>query len=184
MYTFNILVGWADKLLLPAFFTSFGAVLSLFVSEWKEHRQAKKRKETFLRAVGMELDALTEQFESTRTEIEDSLARLESSGNGPHLVGTVRNIVFTSQLGKLRDVDDPLIMAVIKLYSDLSSVEKMLSAANETSKMYVETTSDVQKTVARSRLKSALRVMKEQLESYLKRIQTTRSKLPAAPRLT
>ena len=176
------LPAWADKFLLPAFFIFLGALISLFVSEWKDSYRAKKSKEAFLRAVGMELDALTEQLIATRTEITASLVRLQSFGHGPHLVGNVRNTVFTSQLGKLRDVDDPLVMDVIKLYSDLGSMEKMYLAVNEGSKMYAESTSDVQKPVARSRVHSTLLVMNEQIDNFLARIKTTRSTLPSAPR--
>lgn len=163
--------GWLDKFALPAFFTLLGAFVSLLVTEWKVYREAKKRKRAFFHAVGMELDAVKEQLETTINEIDASMRRLQS-------FGTVRNVVFTSQLGKLRDVDDALLMEVIKLYSDLGSLEKMFGAANETSKVYTETTSDVQKPVARSRLNSALRVLKEQCELFLRRVQTVKSKLP------
>ncbi len=70
-------------------------------------------------------------------------------------MGVIRNTVFTSQLGKLRDLDDPVIMDVIKLYSDLGTIEKILEAANEHGKIYNATTPDVQKPVARSRVNSA-----------------------------
>jgi hypothetical protein len=182
MYAPGVLPGWTDKFLLPAFFTLLGALVSLFVSEWKDHHQAKKRKQAFLRAVGMELDALTEQLNASLKEVDASLIRLQGFGTGPYLVGVVRNTVFTSQLGKLRDVDDPVIMEVIKLYSDLGTVEKILEAVNEHGKLYSATTSDVQKPVARSRVNSALLVLKEEGGKFLSRIQTVRPKLPTAPR--
>src|SRR5712692_465250 len=98
MHASGILPGWTDKFLLPAFFTLLGALISLFVSEWKDHHQAKKRKQAFLRAVGMELDALKDQLIASLAEIDASLLRLQVFGTGPYLVGVVRNTVFTSQL--------------------------------------------------------------------------------------
>jgi hypothetical protein len=129
----------------------------------------------------MELDALTEQLNASLAEVEASLLRLQQFGAGPYLVGVVRNVVFTSQLGKLRDVDDPTIMKVIKLYSDLGTLDKILGAANEFGRLYDQTTSDVQKPVARSRVRSTLLVFKEESEKRLKRIRDVRSVLPPAP---
>jgi carboxylesterase type B len=180
MYAASVLPEWADKFLLPAFFILLGALLSLFISEWKDHHQAKKRKQAFLRAVGMELEALTDQLNASLREVDASQDRLQAFGTGPYIVGTVRIIVFTSQLGKLRDVDDPVIMEVIKLYSDLGIVEKILESVNEHGKIYNATTSDVQKSVARSRVNSTLLVFKEEAGKFLARIQTVRSKLPPA----
>jgi hypothetical protein len=182
MYAASIVPEWADKFVLPAFFTLLGALVSLIVSEWKDYHQAKKRKHAFLRAVGMELDALTDQLNASLKEVDASQVRLRAFGAGPYLVGVVRNTVFTSQLGKLRDVDDPVIMEVIKLYSDLGTVEQVRDAVNELGKVYSATTSDVQKSVAQSRVHSALVVFTEEGGKFLKRIQNVRAKLPPAPR--
>ncbi len=72
-----VVPAWTDKFLLPAFFTLLGALVSLFVSEWKDHHQAKKRKQAFLRAVGMELEALSDQLNASLNEVDASLIRLQ-----------------------------------------------------------------------------------------------------------
>ena len=61
-----------DKVVIPAFFTLLGALLSLAATEWKEYRQRKKAKKAFLRAIAMDLDAVAEQLGATLTEINAS----------------------------------------------------------------------------------------------------------------
>jgi len=173
---------WISGLLIPAFFTVLGAIVALFITELKERRQATEQKDAFKRAIGMELDAISEQLDASFAPIDDALIRLENYGTVPHSLVVIRNTVFTSQLGKLRDVDDPLLLEVIKLHSDLGNLERLLEAVREHGKAYDETTSDVHKPSARCNARCALLVLRTETAKFLDRIRAVRSKLPAAPK--
>lgn len=112
---------WSREIGIPAFFVVLGAALgaglSFLVSQrhekekaMREEQKAKQDKESFLRAIGMELDALGKQLDASLEEVTGSKERVEAGGKtGPQIAAALRTIVFTSQLGKLRDVDDPLL---------------------------------------------------------------------------
>src|SRR5207245_7770678 len=51
----------------------------------------------------------------------------------PHLVGTLRNTVFTSQLGKVSDLADERIVEIVKLYSDLPVLLQIIEGLNRKS---------------------------------------------------
>ena len=178
---------WIEKLLIPGFFILIGAIVGWVITELREKIQARRSKRAFLSAVGLELDALIAQLDSSVKTVDESLNRLETGGGPPQLAGVIRRTVFDSQLSKLRDVDDARIMEVILLYSDIGTLDQVVAKLNEQSAELVKlssnvTTSSVYVIPARSRVMSALRVLKEESGKYRRRIATLREKLP--PRST
>jgi hypothetical protein len=178
---------WIEKLAIPGFFILIGAAVGWIVTELREKCQAHRSKRSFLRAIGLELDAICVQLDSNRKAVDESLNRLQSGGGAPHFAGVPRRTVFDSQFSKLRDVDDPLVMEVILLYSDIGALDQMVAKLNEDGTELSKLTSDVTMSSAylvpaRSRVMSALRVYKEESGKYLERIVKLREKLP--PRST
>src|SRR6266403_3414308 len=177
---------WTEKLVIPGFFILVGALVGWIGTELKEKLQARRSKRAFLRAVGLELDAICAQLESTDKTVDASLNRLEQGGGPPHFAGVVRRTVFDSQLSKLRDVDDALIVEVILLYSDIGTLDQVVATLNQQGTELAKLASDITTslpyvTAARSRVMSALLVLKEESAKYQRRIATLRKKLPPSP---
>lgn len=175
---------WVEKLAIPGFFTLIGATVGWVIAELREKLHARRSKSAFLRAVGFELDALVAQLDSSTKTVDESLKRLETGGGPPQLAGVIRRTVFDSQLSKLRDVDDARIMEVILLYSDIGILDQVIAKLNQLGTELAKLTSDVTTssvyvTPARSRVMSALLVLKEESAKYRRRIATLREKLPA-----
>lgn len=173
---------WIQSFVIPILFTFFGAALGFVASQIRDDRNAKRAKQSFMHAVGMELDALGNQLDATFLEVTDSTARVtRSSGAGPHFAFKLRTSVFTSQLGKLRDVADPLMIEVIHFYSDLGTLERIFESVNDFGGEYNSASvSSGEKDSARARLASGLIVLKEQLSGFGKRLRGLRAKLPPA----
>ena len=181
---------WLREVGIPGFSlvlgTGLGAGLSFVASEKLEQRKAKRdeqkekrAKHSFLRAIGMELDALREQFRMALEEVNGSTERAKN-GTGPQIAANLRTAVFTSQLGKVRDVDDPLMVQVIHFYSDLGNLQKIIDGVNSSSIDFVRAEAGNPKRDAQVRLLSTLRVLQEQISSFGGRLRGLRAKLPPA----
>jgi len=170
---------------IPAFFVVLGAWVGLLASQYLEKQKAKRDeekarhdKESFLRAIGMELDALSDQLDASSLEILGSVERAKS-GAGVQLAAALRTSVFTSQLSKVRDVADPLMVKVIHFYSDLGTLQQVIEGVNNTSaEMNSAEIASGPRLGAQTRLLSTLRVLQEQLASFSKRLRELRAKLP------
>ena len=148
----------------------------------RDERKAKRDKESFLRAVGMELDALSDQLDASLYEVKGSTDRVTGGGaTGPQFAGALRTAVFSSQVAKLRDVDDPLLISVVHYYSDLGTLQQTFEMANVTSAEF--TRADVlsgQKESVRPRLLSTLIELQKQISNFGNRLRALRAKLPPA----
>lgn len=143
----------------------------------RDEQKEKRAKQSFLRAIGMELEALSGQLAGALDEVRGSTERAKS-GTGPQIAATLRTSVFTSQLGKVRNVDDPLTLEVIHFYSDLGNLEKIIEGVNRTSIEFVTAEAGNQKHEAQKRLLSTLQVLAEQIPGFDFRIRLLRAKLP------
>jgi hypothetical protein len=173
--SFNL---WRE-LLSPAIFTLFGATIGFVASQVRDGVQARRAKRSFLLAVGMELEALQRQLEDSLGEVTESRARLEGgSDTGPQFAAALRTSVFTSQVSKVRDVDDPLMIDLIHFYSDLGMIDRVLTSVNQTSAEYSRTQApSAEKNTLKSRTLSGLRVSQEQLARFISRSKKMRERL-------
>jgi hypothetical protein len=173
---------WFHELAIPAFFTLFGAALGFFAGQLREDRNAKQAKTSFLQAIGMELDALGKQLHDSLGEVQNSANRVKGrSQTGPQFAWALRTSVFASQVGKLRDVSDPLLIEIVHFYSDLGTLEHIFQSANETSAEF--TSADIfsgQQEKIRPRLESTLIELQNQISIFGNRLRTLRAKLPVA----
>jgi hypothetical protein len=184
---------WLREVGIPALFlvlgTGFGAGLSFVASEKLEARKAKRdaqkekrAKDSFLRAVGMELDALSDQLDGSLHEVKASTDRVTGgSGTGPQFAAALRTAVFTTQVAKLRDVDDPLLIAVVHYYSDLGTLQHILEMVNDLSAEFTRADAfSGQKDSVRPRLLSTLIELQNQISIFGNRLRKLRAKLPPA----
>lgn len=119
-------VPWILKqLLLPSFFVLLGAIVGFFAGQVKEYFEARRVKQSFLKAVRCELSTLRVHLEETLKDVDEVLDDLIQHGKRKaiHLSTQFQIGVYTSQLSRLRDVSDPIILDIIKVYDHLSNLE-------------------------------------------------------------
>jgi hypothetical protein len=171
---------WLHELAIPAFFTLLGAGVGFFSGQLADDRKAKKAKTAFLHAIGMELDALEAQLDGSLPEVKAAHDRVAGrSQTGPQFALALRTSVFASQIGKLRDVGDPLLIEIIHFYSDLGTLERVFEGANNTSREF--TRADIfsgEQDKIRPRLVSTMIELQNQMNIVLTRLRVLRRKLP------
>jgi hypothetical protein len=172
------------EFIAPAFFTVLGAVLGFFASYLRDECKAGRAKKSFLRAVGMELDALGDQLDASLNEVQGALQRVQSGGTGPQFSFALRTSVYSSQVGKVQDIDDPLLIEVVHFYSDLGTLEGGLKIANQVSAEFSRGDPGMHaKDLIRRRLNSSLIELENQTKTFAERLRKTRAKLPPAEKL-
>jgi hypothetical protein len=125
----------------------------------------------------MELYALSDQLDASFYEVKESIERA-TSGTGPQIAATLRTSVFTSQLSKVRDVDDPLMIQVIHFYSDLGTLQEIVTSVNNLATEFNRSEAQGSRLGAQKRLLSALRVLNEKITGFSQRLRVLRAKLP------
>ncbi len=169
---------WVSNLATPAFFTSLGAALGFLFGEIKEWLQSRRSKKAFFTAIAVEVAALETALEETGQQAEDSLQRLMESGQPPQLGLFWVTTVFDTQLGKLRDVADDLLLQTIETYAVVSRTKVIVAAVNQDSRDYINARAGNESAGAQSRLRSTLRVLGEQTPLAVLKVRALMQKLP------
>ena len=156
---------------------------------WRQCRRTAATSRDFSRQVCWRLPEgrtqtrinIGERRSVVRQEVRDSTARL-TIGPAPHFAAALRTSVFTSQVGKLRDVADPLMIEIVHFYSDLGTLQQIFESVNDLGGEYnrAHIPSGAAKDLIRSQLISGLTVLLEQISGYRNRLVTLRAKLPPA----
>jgi hypothetical protein len=112
----------------PALFICLGAGLG-FVSgrlaNWFDDRKARK---VFLKSVRAELAVARGHLEGTLRDATETKNKLEQGmGEALRMLAVFQTGVFSSQIGRLRSVFDPLVIEVIQFYDKLSNLERVMS---------------------------------------------------------
>lgn len=118
---------WFDHVATPAFLLFVGAALGFGVGRINDWRNARKVKKAFLRAIRVELSTLRQHLAGTlkdATEARDDLLQ-KGIRKALYLSTSFQTGVYNCQLGKLRDVFDPLVLEVIRFYDQLSNLERV-----------------------------------------------------------
>lgn len=135
---------WFDHLAVPILFTLFGAFLGFALgrlNNWLDNRRAKK---AFLAAIRAEALLLREHLAGTLRDATENRAKLDSGQKvALHLATAFLTTVYSSQLGKISDLDDPVLIEIVRLYGDLSNLERVKSHLMETSSMLTTLGDDV-----------------------------------------
>jgi hypothetical protein len=172
---------WLREIGIPAFFTLLGAALGFFASQVQDERKAIRAKDSFKRAIGMELDALGDQLDASLHEVRATKDRVQARGVGPRFAAALRTSVFSSQIGKLRDVDDSLLLETIHFYSDLGTLEQIFLGVNEHAAEYNRASvPSGEKDALRPQLISGLMELELQISGFGNRLRKIRAKLPPA----
>lgn len=119
-------VRWLQDFVVPAYYTFFGAVLGFAASQVKDFIDSRRYRKSFLKAIRVELTTLHQHLAGTLTDVTEVINVMKAGEKKAlHLSTTFQTGVYNSQLGKLRDVSDPLILEVIRLYDQLSNLERV-----------------------------------------------------------
>ncbi|HUN63025.1 MAG TPA: hypothetical protein VMU53_13600, partial [Candidatus Sulfotelmatobacter sp.] len=144
--------------------------------------RAAQAKAYFLKAVGMELDALEGQLEASRTAVGYGISEVTAGATrGPTYAVEWRTNVFSSQLGKLRDVADPLLIEVIHFYGEFGVLDQVRGAVNAVSAEFTAAdASSGERDKVRPRLLIRLKSLHEKLEDVSEKLMSLKAKLQVA----
>jgi hypothetical protein len=172
---------WADRLLVPVVFVLLGAAITFATGQITARRERHRAKRAFLQAIRLELRGLEEQLQASLKDLQASKERLDRNvaDPPPYLVGMLRTTVFTSQLGKLSDLSDPLVYEVIKLYSEIPVLLEIIEVLNQNSKELARDDGSAQQARRMKAVASIVTALILQGDGFIGKIRNLVEKLPA-----
>jgi hypothetical protein len=174
-------VSWLREFVFPASFTILGAIigaaLGFSAGQLRDSLKAKKSKKAFITAVSTELEVLEKQLTTMVTSTKESSHELRNGAAGPVFVSRLQSGGYATQIGRLRDVDDLLILKVIHFYSDLSLLEPIIEGVNEMSSNYNRASGAAERNDTRLQLLASIQFTKEHCESTILELQKLRAEL-------
>jgi hypothetical protein len=114
-----------EHVAVPAIFVLFGALLGFVLGQIKDYFDSRRIKKSFLKAIRIELTTLRKHLEGTLKDVTEVLDGLRQKGarKALHLSPKFQVGVYTSQLARLRDVSDSVVLEIIRFYDQLSNLE-------------------------------------------------------------
>jgi hypothetical protein len=116
---------WISTLVLPIAFTFVGAAIGLASTLFRDKILASRKKRGFLIAVHSELNSLDRQLCNALEDL-----KLLDDDIFPQSAATFSTGVYSTQIGKLDDVNQPLILEVIRVYSLLGELKELSDRVN------------------------------------------------------
>jgi len=119
---------WLDHIAVPVLFTFFGAVLGFVLGRLKDWLDDRQTRNIFLKAIHVELSVVRKHLEGTlqdATNVRDELDK--GVPVALHLGAVFQTGIYSSQVGKLKQVFDPTVIEVIQFYDKLANLERIKS---------------------------------------------------------
>jgi hypothetical protein len=118
---------WFDRVATPAILLLVGTALGFGAGRINDWWNARRMKKAFLRAIRVELSTLRQHLAGTLKDATEAKEDLLEKGirKALYLATSFQTGVYTCQLGKLRDVFDPVVLEVIRFYDQLSNLERV-----------------------------------------------------------
>jgi hypothetical protein len=111
---------------LPILYTAFGAFLGFVLTrfkDWLDERQAQKR---FFTAVLAEMATIDKHLKRTLKSATEYKEKLDKGQQEVlHLPVTFQRGIYDSQIGKVKDVSNPLVIEIVEFYDKLSNLERV-----------------------------------------------------------
>ena len=168
---------WADRV-FGLVSVIVGAILGFLAAQAKDWLDAKRSKQSFLTAVANELSTVKKQLQRSHEELTDAQRRFNERGTPPQFAGLLSTTVFSNQVAHLKSLSDPLVLDVVNFYSTLPVLEGIGKLINQEANEYLKLVEAAQRDQAAIRLRSALRVMLEEIEKYLRNLDQLCARLP------
>jgi hypothetical protein len=169
---------WVNNLAIPAFFMVLGAAVAFVFGQLRDSLQVRRNKEAFLEAVGIELRAIKKNLEDAEKFAEILVVKLQMSGYAPQIVPKWGTRVFDTQLSKLGNIADKLVVETVQTYALVGQIDSIVGFVNDLSREYINARAGNEKAEAQSRLKSSLMVLGEELAKAVPTIEALTRKLP------
>jgi hypothetical protein len=119
---------WADRVAIPVLFTFFGAALGFGFGRLKDWLDDRKTQKAFLKAVRIEMESIRGRLQGTLNEATEYREKLAAGQHEVfHPVTSFQTAVYTSQLGKLKNLCDLRVFEVVQFYDKLSNLERIKS---------------------------------------------------------
>lgn len=114
-----------EHVVVPAVFVFLGALLGFGAGQIKDYVDSRRIKKAFLKAIRIELTTLRAHLDGTMKDVTEVLDGLRQKGTRKalHLSPKFQTGVYASQLARLRDVSDPVVLEIIRFYDQLSNLE-------------------------------------------------------------
>jgi hypothetical protein len=110
----------------PILYTAFGAFLGFVLTrfkDWLDDRQLQKR---FLIAVRVELAKIDKHLKGTLKDATECIEKLDKGQREAlYLTTMFQRGIYDSQIGKLKDVSNPLVIEIVEFYDKLSNLERV-----------------------------------------------------------
>ena len=173
---------WVTSVLVPALLIVLGAGIAFLAGRLKDWLDARKAKQAFLKAIALELTDLQEQLGGSLEQLESALSSFRTNTAGPpHGALALPTTAFQAQLGKLRDVSDPLVMEVIQFYSGVPILERIVDMLNRREAEYLNAFL-ARRQVLKEEILSLGEHLSEQLSEFRSRALDLLGKFPAQKR--
>ncbi len=168
---------WADRV-FGLVSVLVGAILGFLAAQAKDWLDGRRSRKSFLTAVAHELNTLSGQLQRSRDELTDAQRRFNERRTPPQFAGVLSTTVFANQVAHLKSLSDPLVLDVVNFYSTLPVLEGIGRLINQEANEYLKTTEERQRDQSAIRLRSALRVMLEEIEKCQCKLDELRERLP------
>jgi hypothetical protein len=176
---------WLRDFWLPVLFLAIGALIGslvgFFSTQAAEAKRARRAKAAFLRAVKMELDGLYTDLDGALENVRESHHTFnQNPGNLRVINASFRTSVYSSQLSKLSDAADPLIVEIIHFYSDFEIVNQDVEHLRERGISLSElgVTNELDLMVARNSVNAAYGNLERSIERHRDLANALRKSLP------
>jgi len=165
---------------IPAIYTFLGAVIGFLSDRLKIWWDSRAVKKAFLSAIRVELEGLQEQLTSLKKEVLNAKERLEKSERYPgQFAVSFRRTIFETQLGTLRDLSDPVLLELIRIYSDMSVLPGIIELLNEHGRECIKLWEKPERDGCIKRVISGSKALVETADGFRARISAVLPKLPA-----
>jgi hypothetical protein len=115
---------WVEHFFVPAAFTVLGAAIGFVLGRINQRLDARKSRNNFLRAIGIELRGLQGHLKLTKDVADEALADFKKGKSEVvNFTDSYELTIFTTQFGKLTDISDERILNAVEIYSDIGAAQ-------------------------------------------------------------
>lgn len=161
-------------------FTALGAALGFFLGRINQRLDARKSKNNFLKAIGVELRALQNHIEETKRAADEVLTDFAHGKRGVvTFTDSYEVTIFTTQFGKLADISDERILMAIGIYSDVGAAQNHQGKLSEEAAKIAQLEPGAAHDACVESYFAGLQHLSDILATVLKKIEDLLPKLPA-----
>src|SRR5262245_13137321 len=102
---------------VPIIYTTFGAVLAFAFTRFQAWLDQQAARKSFLKAIRAELVMVNQHLQGTLKDASQNKEKFDSGNHTLlHLVTAFQTGIYDTQIGKLKNIADPLIIEIVQFY--------------------------------------------------------------------